>query len=1300
MKRKILLILFVSLIIILFPRKGSTQSYYLEGKEWWFTNCIRNPPPNFAYFISDYPNEVTIEYPNGSGIGSTIFTAPGAMTILPIDYTYQHWSSSEDNIVLDVGIRVTSCKPGFLFYMIEDIGASDASHLIPLDKLDTHYVVTGLKENAFMGNIFPQNTNLPTVFVIVATEDNTGISIISRDTTAGSLPATIPDTLRLTLNRGQTYRFARSMNEALKDFIGVTGSEVISDKPTAVFACGSFGVCGASDNVFTQIPPYNLWGKRYITTQSVPRSTITTICPFASASPLSSADYIEILAGPNPTTVTVQGATTTIYNLKPFHSTRHIVPPNGSVSCSPPLYSDNGEANTIITSDYPVMIHQIMQSSNSGNNYIGDPSAITVFPESTWQNDWLIGIPVAPINPFSYITVVIKDEGTARTSLTLNGNSLASPANNWLCFPAADPVSNYRYQRFPVIGGSINSIKSDSAFIVYVTGEGTQTSYGFIGGAVSHSNDPLFLSAYADTVCPGELSSFFAEITGGTLPYKSFLWTGEGGFTSTGLNPQFEFPSGGTYKVRLAGTDATGKYVRNMCGDPFYNFIVFVKDAPDLNIGDNINLCKGDSITLYPVSPVEEKWVSFKSEGGAVAIPDNNPIGVSSNINTAGVQPSTLLPGMLTSVCIEIDHPVTSHLTISLTSPSGTTIELSSGNSPSACLCSADYHKTCFSDDANENITNAHAPFTGFFIPEEPLSSFNGEDVNGTWVLNVVDDTLLNEGELVEWSLNFSIPDSGISYSWSPSTGLSQKDTLYPTAFPDQTITYYLTKTLSNGCAITDSVTIFVNPVLDNPSFSYSAASYCQSEINPVPVISGGFSGVFTASPVGLVFTDNTSGEINLSASDPGTYSITFTTDGPCPRDSTVSITIVEGISLSTTVTNTICSQSNGEACVTVSGGATNYTYKWNDPGSQTDSCASGIPAGIYSVTVTDTSNCYAIATVTITDLPGPSFIIDSLKPASCYNGNDGAIFISSINDTAGYNYSWSTGTTTEDNFNLIKGEYTLTVQDTNNCTQILTFTISEPDSISFTISGETSICQQENVILTATVKGGTSPYSFNWDPGAMNGSSVNISPSATTTYTLTVSDANNCPIPSQSFTVNVFPKPAADFTMTPLHTGFTNSPVVFKDLSDGADHWLWMFGDILNGTSILKDPFYTYSEPGTYTITLTVNTDEGCKDTLSKTIIMNSYITLYIPNSFTPDGDGLNDFFGPQGMEFIDFEMEIYNRWGEMIYRTFEIDKLWNGKFKNESDIIQAGVYVYKIWVKDSKGETHNYVGNVTLIK
>ena len=90
----------------------------------------------------------------------------------------------------------------------------------------------------------------------------------------------------------------------------------------------------------------------------------------------------------------------------------------------------------------------------------------------------------------------------------------------------------------------------------------------------------------------------------------------------------------------------------------------------------------------------------------------------------------------------------------------------------------------------------------------------------------------------------------------------------------------------------------------------------------------------------------------------------------------------------------------------------------------------------------------------------------------------------------------------------------------------------------------------------------------------------------------------------------------------------------------------------------------------------------------------------IYIPNAFTPDGDGTNDFFIPKGMEIIEFNMEIYSRWGQMIFRTDDLKVGWDGRANFGDDIAQMDVYVYKVNAKDFKNVWHPFVGTVTLIK
>ena len=313
---------------------------------------------------------------------------------------------------------------------------------------------------------------------------------------------------------------------------------------------------------------------------------------------------------------------------------------------------------------------------------------------------------------------------------------------------------------------------------------------------------------------------------------------------------------------------------------------------------------------------------------------------------------------------------------------------------------------------------------------------------------------------------------------------------------------------------------------------------------------------------------------------------------------------------------------------------------------------------------------------------------------------------------TAPYSFTWNPGGMTGSSVIVSPGTttaYTVTVTDANNCTA----TAQE---------SEIHVYALPNVTFTANPKSGCAPLcvSFNnttpnsiavqWLFGDGQGTS---GPEALYCYplagnyniTLNATDSNGC---SNLLTIpdliKVFPNPVADFTMTPPNAAPVSSPVLFNDGSTGSSHWLWNFGDLLNNTSSLKNPTFIYSGLGSYTINLIVTSNEGCTDTISKEIIIIPEFTIYIPNAFTPDGDGINDFFGPQGVEFYDFEMEIYNRWGEALPNSSpqlrgEEEGLWDGTI-NGKDSAPEGVYVYKIRVKDFKGENHYYVGNVTLIR
>jgi gliding motility-associated-like protein len=229
---------------------------------------------------------------------------------------------------------------------------------------------------------------------------------------------------------------------------------------------------------------------------------------------------------------------------------------------------------------------------------------------------------------------------------------------------------------------------------------------------------------------------------------------------------------------------------------------------------------------------------------------------------------------------------------------------------------------------------------------------------------------------------------------------------------------------------------------------------------------------------------------------------------------------------------------------------------------------------------------------------------------------------------------------------------------------------------------------------------------SWNWIFGDGNASSVqdpfNIyQTSGAYAVSLTITTAAGC---SASVTllnyINVYPVPNADFTTQESQISITDPIVHFIDQSQtNITQWQWSFGD--NGTSIQTNPTHTYADAGNYDVELTVTNQYGCKDSVRKTIVIKDEFAFYIPNAFSPNGDGNNDAFTAVGTGFADFEMYIFDRWGELIYKTTDYAKPWDGKVKGRGDEVQEDVYVYKIRVtEEANKKEHFYEGHLSVVK
>jgi hypothetical protein len=232
-----------------------------------------------------------------------------------------------------------------------------------------------------------------------------------------------------------------------------------------------------------------------------------------------------------------------------------------------------------------------------------------------------------------------------------------------------------------------------------------------------------------------------------------------------------------------------------------------------------------------------------------------------------------------------------------------------------------------------------------------------------------------------------------------------------------------------------------------------------------------------------------------------------------------VTLTVNPTVVLSETHVNVGCfGESTGSIDVSVTGGTAPYAYKWSDGPTTQD--RAGLPAGAYSVTVTDAILCTAELSVTITQPAAALVPSQTHVNVLCFGESTGSIDVSVTGGTAPYAYKWSDGPTTQDRAGLPAGAYSVTVTDANSCTAILPVTITQP-AAPLTLS-ETNDCS----LIDLTVTGGTAPYTYVWSPGGET--TQDLSGITNGTYSVTVTDANGCTAP---LTITISCKVTLEYT-------------------------------------------------------------------------------------------------------------------------------------------------------------------------
>jgi gliding motility-associated-like protein len=335
---------------------------------------------------------------------------------------------------------------------------------------------------------------------------------------------------------------------------------------------------------------------------------------------------------------------------------------------------------------------------------------------------------------------------------------------------------------------------------------------------------------------------------------------------------------------------------------------------------------------------------------------------------------------------------------------------------------------------------------------------------------------------------------SGYSYLWSNASTASSISNVAAGI-------YTLTVTDANGCTAVQSSSL-VNQ--NGPSITSGIATNpsCNGGSNgSIDItISGGTSPFTYTWSNGQTSQDVT----GLSA---GTYTVTITDANSCVISNSYTINQPSALIANVSSIATTCNLNNGSATTSVSGGTGAYTYLWNN--ASISSAISNVAAGNYTVTVTDANGCSIISAATVNATLPPVVVQSALTNVLCNGDSTGSITITINNGSAPFTFVWSNGATTQNISNIKSGTYTVTVTDANGCTNVKSFTVTQPTFLSLAnFSVVNATCGQANGSAQLTPSGAVSPYTYLWSNGATNNQLVNVGAG---TYSVTVTDANGC---------------------------------------------------------------------------------------------------------------------------------------------------------------------------------------------
>ena len=872
----------------------------------------------------------------------------------------------------------------------------------------------------------------------------------------------------------------------------------------------------------------------------------------------------------------------------------------------------------------------------------------------------------------------------------------------------------------------------------------------------------------------------FDPVPAGCAPYTvnfhntsqgtSFVWDfGDGSATSTVQNPSHTYETGGEYTVSL------------IVGDPlscnYYDTIqrTFSVIEPGITTLPDLEICPGESIVIGPGGSYPQGTTFSWVQG--------------SNLNNTSIKNPIANPTETTDylliasgVCVD-----SLHQTVNIYQPdfdlyaySDTTIcpggTASLYATTTGSVDSWEWStNTSFSNilSNSQNLTVNPSQNTTYYVraKEDVCNTFLVENVNVNiheFDYSIVPNQILCVGDNANLTITNNNSSDILTYNWQPtSTIVSGENTNSPLVAPSSPTTYTVTITNQMGCTTTNSVYVNIDEIswaspnlANNPCYGdcLGTASVSANGISP-------YSYLWNTG-------NQTANASNLCA---GTYTVTVTDANNCTSETSINISEpTQVLSSFSNIQHPICDGVGyGSATINPTGGTSPYSYFWSNGGGSNPTNNTCFVGPNY-VTITDNNGCQRIDSVF---MDSPSDLISSLNnlvPISCYGFCDGEIHINVNLGNPPYTYIWSNEETNASITGLCYGTYTLTVIDANNCVTHQYQYLSQPTELILTTEISEEIkCFGETGSISASVSGGTYPYSYLWSQGNDGANLNNITAGV---YQITVLDNNNCEALSEIELSQPALLVMENLVTHMLCTGVCNGSI-FTEIAGGTEPYYYSWSNGSQKANIenlcegdyeltIKDKnncklnrdfsiinqdyipdllvsasdtiiylgenvnlFAISTSPGTYlwdkpkfltnhkTQNPIASPDEttmfyvdftdlnGCKNTDSIKIIVKEVICgdpfIYVPNAFTPNNDGKNDYFKPYYPLSLVTEIffAVYDRWGNIVFQTEDIKaKGWDGTYKGEK--LTSDVYVYYLRARCLNGEEYSHKGNVTLLR